>query len=94
MIIRAANISFYLITLIWFLVSCIKISFTVRMSLSLIFLFMTIVLLWSVCHIKHLVSKKISAQVNTWRVNLNLVIFGLEFVNCGWLFFLTLCYGK
>ena len=60
MIIRGANISFYLITLIWFLVSCFTASFTVRMSQSLIMLFMTIVLLWSVCNIKNLIKKKIS----------------------------------
>ena len=45
---------------------------------------MTLVLLWSICQINSLI-KKTKTKVNRCRVNLNLVIFGVEFLSYSWM---------
>lgn len=83
-IVKGANLGFYLITMIWFLCSSITGSFAWRMSISLVFLFMTLVLLWSICHINNLI-RKTNTKINTCRVNLSLAISGVEVVSYSWL---------
>ena len=56
-IIQGANISFYLITLVWFLMSCITGSLTWRMTENFIIFYTAIVHLWSICYIRQFIKR-------------------------------------
>ena len=90
---RAHNIFFYLVTIAWLIIASITDNFLWRMAISIIFLYITTVFLWSLTRIrKFLKSKELdqsSFKTNSRLLNINLMTFSGEWMVFGILFALA-----
>ena len=90
---RAHNIFFYLMTIAWLTIASITDNFLWRMAISMLFLYITTVFLWSLSRIrKFLKSKELdqsSFKTNSRLLNTNLMTFSGEWIVFGILFALA-----
>ena len=90
---RAHNVFFYLITIAWLTVASITDNFLWRMAISMIFLYITTVFLWSLSRIRNFLKSKeldqSSFKTNSRLLNINLMTFSGEWIVFGILFALA-----
>ena len=92
-ILSVVNVAFYVLLILWFLVSAVTGKFLWRMSVNLLSLFTTVIYVVSLLRIKRIISQINNRQQfkpNIFLMNLNLYTFALEVVTFGAIFVLAI----
>ena len=92
-LIRTLKITFYVLTITWFVICLVTGEFIWRMASSVLYLYLMIVFMFSLINIRNLIDKVNSKdyfKTNNSLLNLNLITFGSVALTFGISFFLSI----